>query len=138
MYTDIYIVLGYIAKYYSKTEKKTELYETLMRNLFLCIFHRTLFISFVSRLINKLVSERDWTVQEVYYHLLNFSLVEDSRVVLDIDCRLPGGRSRSVIINKEEIYETTSVYEKYIAYDVNWAESFYFHILTYINTKRIL
>ncbi len=136
--TDIHVVFGYIAKYCSKAEKKIEPYEVLARNLFPHIFYRTPFISFVSHLINKLVSERDWTAQEVYHHLLNLPLVKGSRVVLDVDCCLPGGCSRSAIINEEGICETISAYEKYTAYDASWIESFYFHIFTCINTKRTL
>ena len=59
LYTDIHVVLGYIAKYCSKVEKKTELYEALARNLLPRISYRAPFVSFVSYLINKLVSERD-------------------------------------------------------------------------------
>ncbi len=118
-YTDIYAMFGYIAKYCNKAEKKTELYEALTCNLFLRIFHCAPFISFVLCLMNKLVSERDWTTQKVYHHLLNLPLMEGSRVVLDMDCCPPGSRSRSAIINKERIYETINVYEKYTARDTN-------------------
>src|SRR6266566_7059409 len=120
-------MLEYIAKYCSKAEKKTELYEVLTRNLFFCISHCAPFISFVSRFMNKLVSERDWIVQEVCYYLLNFLLVEDSRIVLDMDCYPPGSCSRSAIINEKKIYETISTYKKYTVRDVSWVESSYFH-----------
>ncbi len=59
---DIYIVFGYIVKYCSKAEKKIELYEALTRNLFLRVFYCVSFVSFVSRFMNKLISERDWTI----------------------------------------------------------------------------
>ena len=64
--------------------------------------------------------------------------MESNRVVLDMDCRPLDGRSQSAIINKEGIYETTNIYEKYTAYDVNWVKSSYFYIFIYINIKRIL
>ena len=131
-------MFGYIAKYCNKAEKKTELYEALVRNLLLRIFHCTLFVSFVLHLMNKLVSERDWTAQKVCHHLLNFPLVESSRVVLDMDCRPSGGCSRFAIINEKGIYETINMYKKYIVRDTNWVESSYFYIFTYVNTKRTL
>ena len=136
--TDIHIVLGYIVKYCSKAEKKTEPYEALAHNLFPYISHCALFVSFVSHLINKLVSEQDWTAQKVCHHLLNLLLVKGSHIVLDVDCRPPGGRSRSAIINEEGIRETTCTYEKYTVYNANWAKSSYFHIFTHVNIKRIL
>jgi len=64
--------------------------------------------------------------------------MEGSRIVLDIDYRLPGNRSRSAIINEEGIRETTNAYEKYTTCNVSWVESSYFHILTCINTKCTL
>ena len=112
-------MFGYIAKYCNKAEKKTELYEALIRNLLSYISHHTLFVSFVSYLINKLVSKRDWTIQKVYHHLLNFSLMESNYIVLDIDYRPSGGRSQSTIINEEGIYKIINVYKKYTIYNVN-------------------
>ncbi len=112
-------MFGYIIKYCSKAEKKIDLYEALICNLLFRISYCTPFVSFVSRFINKLVSERDWIAQKVCYHLLNFFLMEGSRVILDIDCRPPGNRSRSIIINEEGIYETTNAYEKYTACDAS-------------------
>jgi len=131
-------MFGYIAKYCSKAKKKIELYETLTRNLLLYISHRMPFISFVSYLINKLVSKQDWTAQKVCHHLLNLPLIKGSRIVLDIDYRPSDGCSQSAIINEKGIYETTNIYKKYTAYDVSWTKSSYFYIFIYINIKRIL
>ncbi len=128
----------YIAKYCSKAEKKIELYEVLVCNLFLYIFYCMSFMSFVLHFINKLIDEWDWIVQEVCYHFLNLFLVEDSCVVLDIDCRLLSRCIRFAIINEEGIYETISMYEKYMVCDVSWAESSYFHVFIYVNIKCIL
>ncbi len=119
LYTDIHIMFKYIAKYYNKAEKKTKLYEALIRNLLLRIFHCILFVSFVLHLINKLVSERDWTAQKVCHHLLNFPLIKNSRIVLDMDCRPSGDCSQFIIINEKKIYETINIYKKYIVRDTN-------------------
>jgi len=38
-------------------------------------------VSFVSKLMNKLISERDYSAQEIYHILLGLALQEDSQVV---------------------------------------------------------
>lgn len=135
--TDLHAVLGYIAKYCSKAETKTEPYEALARTLLPRVSQRAPLLSFVSRLMNKLISERDWTAQEVCHHLLNLPLVEASRVVLDVDCRHPERqRGRSAVVNEDGIREFSSVYEKYVARGAVWEEYSYFDVLTRVNTRR--
>lgn len=46
-------------------------------------------VSLAAKLLNKLVEERDWSVQEVSFLLLGNPLVECSRVFVTLDCRLP-------------------------------------------------
>jgi O-antigen/teichoic acid export membrane protein len=63
-------VLNYIAKYISKEEKKSVLYKQISRYIILYINCQALLLSFVSKMLNKLVGERDWSSQEVFYVLL--------------------------------------------------------------------
>jgi ATP-dependent DNA helicase PIF1 len=44
-------------------------------------------LSFVSKMMNTLIGERDYSAQETYHLLLKLPLQEDSHVVLSIDCR---------------------------------------------------
>jgi hypothetical protein len=55
----------------------------------------------VSKLLNKLISERDWSVQEVSYILLGLPLQDSSRQVVTVDCR-PEEAYNDVITVKEE------------------------------------
>jgi ATP-dependent DNA helicase PIF1 len=63
-------ILNYITKYISKEEKKSVLYKQISRYIILYINCQALLLSFVSKMLNKLVGERDWSSQEVFYVLL--------------------------------------------------------------------
>ena len=46
--------------------------------------HYNPMVSFVSKLMNKLISERDYSAQEIYHILLGLALQEDSQVVQSV------------------------------------------------------
>ena len=52
-------VLNYIAKYVLKEEKKSVLYKQISRQIIPYINCRVPLLSFVSKMLNKLVGERD-------------------------------------------------------------------------------
>jgi ATP-dependent DNA helicase PIF1 len=52
-------VLNYTAKYILKEEKKSVLYKQISRYIIPYINYRALLLSFVSKMLNKLVGERD-------------------------------------------------------------------------------
>ncbi len=63
-------MLNYIAKYCSKGEAKSKSYQELAREFLPRIANRNPIVSFTSKLMNKLISERDWSAQEVYHLLM--------------------------------------------------------------------
>jgi ATP-dependent DNA helicase PIF1 len=68
--TDLRTVLSYIGKYVSKPEKSSASYAELQAQILPCINDRAPLLSFVSKMLNKLIGERDWSAQEVSYILL--------------------------------------------------------------------
>ena len=55
----------------------------------------------MSKLLNKLISERDWSAQEVSHILLSLPLQDSSRQVVTVDCR-PEEVHNDMITVKEE------------------------------------
>jgi len=80
-------VLEYLAKYVSKPEKQTESYEELMKRLLPSINTNRPVLSAVTKLMNQLIAERDWSAQEVCHILLDLPLQHGSRQVLNVDVR---------------------------------------------------
>lgn len=135
-YTSIQAVLDYVGKYCSKGEKQTESYQDLATGILPKVSHRQPLISFVSRLMNKLVSERDWSAQEVCHLLLNVPLQEGTRVVRTVDCRHPDQQYHSHLIEDENIRDTRNVYERYLAHAEEWEDITYFEFLTVFDFGR--
>ncbi|KAH8758769.1 hypothetical protein F5882DRAFT_263196, partial [Hyaloscypha sp. PMI_1271] len=67
-------VLNYIAKYCTKEEKKTATYADLVKEVLPHLNCAKPLLSLVSKTINKLIRERDWSAQEVCHLLLNIPL----------------------------------------------------------------
>ena len=68
--TSLAIVLSYIGKYVSKPKKSLASYTKLQAQILLYINDQAPLLSFVSKMLNKLIRERDWLAQEVSYILL--------------------------------------------------------------------
>jgi ATP-dependent DNA helicase PIF1 len=68
--TDLYAVLSYAGKYVSKPKKSSTSYTELQAQIILYINDQAPLLSFVSKMLNKLIGERDWLAQEVSYILL--------------------------------------------------------------------
>ncbi|KAF5128364.1 hypothetical protein E5D57_009303 [Metarhizium anisopliae] len=75
--------------------------------------HRQPLLSFSSRLINKLIAERDYSAQEISHLLLNIPLQEGTRMVVAVDCRPLKQQARSYLVD-EDINETIGTYRKYL------------------------
>jgi ATP-dependent DNA helicase PIF1 len=58
--TTLIAVLKYIRKYVSKPEKSSTSYTELQAKILLHTSDRAPLLSFVSKILNKLISERDW------------------------------------------------------------------------------
>jgi hypothetical protein len=59
--TSLCVVLSYIGKYVSKPEKSPASYTELQAQILPYISNRAPLLSFVSKILNKLIGERDWS-----------------------------------------------------------------------------
>ncbi|EKG09312.1 hypothetical protein MPH_13668 [Macrophomina phaseolina MS6] len=80
-------VLNYIAKYCSKAETKSASYKDILAKVLPQVSTQYPLLSLVSKVMNRLLGERDWSAQEVSHLLLNLPLQQGSRNVLNVDCR---------------------------------------------------
>lgn len=110
--TSLQQVVDYVAKYCSKSEKKSETFAQIGKALMPRVKDQNPLISFTSKLLNQLVAERDYSKQEVSHLLLGLPLQEGSRTCLYVDCRNPARHSRSLRIDGGEVDEAPNVYEK--------------------------
>ncbi|EXU94568.1 helitron helicase-like domain protein, partial [Metarhizium robertsii] len=111
--TSLQAVITYAAKYCSKSEKKTEPYCRLADQVLPHTAHLQPLLSFSSRLMNKLIAERDYSAQEISHLLLNLPLQEGTRMVVAVDCRPLEQHARSYRVD-EDINETIGNYRKYL------------------------
>lgn len=77
--TDQHAVLGYIAKYCSKAETKSLKLADLVRGVLSLVSTKAPMHSLATKMMNKLIAERDWSAQEVCHHLLDRELKHSSR-----------------------------------------------------------
>jgi ATP-dependent DNA helicase PIF1 len=70
-------------------------------------------LSFVSKLLNKLVSERDWSAQEVSHILLDLPLQESSRQVVTLDCRPDEVQNDAIAVEDEAVTVKRSPLQRY-------------------------
>ncbi|EED11952.1 hypothetical protein TSTA_000300 [Talaromyces stipitatus ATCC 10500] len=78
-------VIDYIAKYATKAEKKTTSYRDLIKQVLPNVNSRNPMISMATKMINKLIGERDWSAQEICHMLLGLDLTEGSRTVINVN-----------------------------------------------------
>ncbi|KAF4459409.1 ATP-dependent DNA helicase PIF1, partial [Fusarium albosuccineum] len=111
--TSLQAVITYAAKYCSKSEKKTEPYCKLADQVLPHTAHLQPLLSFSSRLMNKLIAERDYSAQEISHLLLNIPLQEGTRIVVVVDCRPLELQGRSYRVD-EDVNENVGSYRKYL------------------------
>ena len=85
--TSLGAVLSYIGKYVSKPEKASTSYIDLQAQVISHINSRSPLLSFVSKMLNKLIGERDWSAQEISHFLLRLDFQRASRQCVALDCR---------------------------------------------------
>lgn len=113
--TGVEAVINYAAKYCSKSETQTNSYAQIARAVLPHVSDRNPMLSFVSKLMNKLVGERDYSAQEISHILLGLPLQEDSRVVQSVDCRPRERHARAIDITPDgDIEEISTAYDKYL------------------------
>jgi hypothetical protein len=84
--TSLGAVLSYIGKYVSKPEKASASYIDLQAQVIPHVNSRSPLLSFVSKMLNKLIGERDWSAQEISHFLLRLDFQRSSQCVT-LDCR---------------------------------------------------
>ncbi|EMT69622.1 DNA repair and recombination protein pif1, mitochondrial [Fusarium odoratissimum] len=111
--TSLQAVITYAAKYCSKSEKKTESFARLADQVLPHTSHVQPLLSFSSRLMNKLIAERDYSAQEISHLLLNIPLQEGTRMVVTVDCRPLERQARSYRVDGD-VNEVIGSYRKYL------------------------
>ncbi len=135
--TSIQAVVNYAAKYCSKVETQTSTYTEIARLILPHVSDQNPTLSFVSKMMNKLIGERNYSAQETCHLLLKLPLYEDSRVILSVDCRPPNRHNRLVEFSEAEetIQEKTTTYEKYLQRNEQMNNVSYFEFLEKYNFK---
>ena len=124
-----------LAKYCSsKSEKKTEPYCKLADQVLPHTAHLQPLLSFSSRLMNKLIAERDYSAQEISHLLLNIPLQEGTRMVVSVDCRPLEQHARSYRVD-EDVDETIGNYRKYLERNDQHEDITYLEYLQSYNLK---
>ncbi|KAI8401489.1 hypothetical protein FOFC_18358 [Fusarium oxysporum] len=135
--TSLQAVINYAAKYCSKMEKRTDSYASLGRQILPYVSHHNPLLSFASRLMNKLLAERDFSGQEICHVLLNCELQEGTRVVRAVDCRPYEQQGRSLRLEGDhDDAEVVGIYDKYLSRPPLHEELTYLDFLANWNTSK--
>ncbi|KAI8396624.1 hypothetical protein FOFC_21172 [Fusarium oxysporum] len=125
------------AKYCSKMEKRTDSYASMGRQILPYVSHQNPLLSFASRLMNKLLTERDFSGQEICHVLLNCELQEGTRVIRAVDCRPYEQQGRSLRLQGDhDDAEVVGIYEKYLSRPPLHEELTYLDFLANWNTSN--
>lgn len=115
--TSVDAVINYAAKYCSKVETATSTYTQITKSILPLVSDTSPMLSFVSKIMNKLISKKDYSAQEVCHILYGLPLQKDSRVVQSVNCRPPDKHTRAMNVTKDadEIEESSTAYDKYLS-----------------------
>ena len=111
--TSLHAVLSYIGKYVSKPEKSSLSYTELQSQILPYINDQAPLLSFVSKMLNKLIGERDWSAQEVSHLLLQIPVQDASRGVVTLDCRPEEAQDDLIVLESGDISAQRSVLRRY-------------------------
>jgi ATP-dependent DNA helicase PIF1 len=70
-------------------------------------------LSFVSKMLNKLIGERDWSAQEVSHNLLQLPVQESSRSVATLDCRPERAQDNLIVLEGGDVKVQRSSMKRY-------------------------
>jgi hypothetical protein len=111
--TTLHAVLSYVGKYVSKPEKASMSYTELQGQVLPYINDRAPLLSFVSRMLHKLIGERDWSAQEVSHVLLQLPVQKSSRALVTLDCRPEDLQKDLIALESGEITTQRPVLQRY-------------------------
>ena len=111
--TSLFAVLAYVAKYVSKPEVKSKSYKDLQGMILPYTNERVPLLSFISKMLNKLIGERDWSAQEVSHILLQLPVQESFRSVVTLNCRLEQVQDNLIVLEDGDIKAQRSPTRRY-------------------------
>lgn len=100
--TSVTAVVEYIVKYAAKWEKSSVSYREMVQVALPFVNENWPYQSMVTKLMNKLIGERDYSAQEVSHMLLNLRLCHGSREFITVDLRLPHEHSHLYRVEEGE------------------------------------
>src|SRR5882762_387438 len=136
-------VLDYLGKYVTKAEKQTESYREIMARTLPSVNSRHPVLSAVTKLMNQLVGERDWSAQEICHLLLDIPLQQGSRPVISVDCRPQREQADAYSFGEEDggaggtLRKGLSPFEKYKRRPDTLSNLSYLEFLKYYNFARL-
>jgi ATP-dependent DNA helicase PIF1 len=111
--TNLEAVLSYIAKYVSKPEKSSDLYLEMQVRILPYVNDQAPLLSFISKMLNKVIAERDWSAQEVSHILLQLPVQISSRAVVSLDCRPEDVQSNLIVLELGQVSAKRSMLQRY-------------------------
>jgi ATP-dependent DNA helicase PIF1 len=111
--TTLHGVLSYVGKYVSKPEKSSASYTELQSQVLPYVNDQAPLLSFVSKMLNKLIGERDWSAQEVSHILLQLPVQKSSRMLVSLDCRPEEVQRDLIVLESGEITAQRSALRRY-------------------------
>ena len=111
--TSLHAVLSYVGKYVSKPEKSSASYTELQSQVLPYVNDRAPLLSFVSKMLNKLIGERDWSAQEVSHILLQLPVQKSSRMLATLDCRPEEVQRDLIVLESGEVTAQRSALRRY-------------------------
>jgi hypothetical protein len=111
--TSLFAVLAYVTKYVSKPETKSRSYMDLQAQILPYTNDQAPLLSFVSKMFNKLVRERDWSAQEVSHILLQLLVQESSQAAITLDCCLEQSQDNLIVLEDGDISTQRSPVRRY-------------------------
>jgi ATP-dependent DNA helicase PIF1 len=113
--TSMTAVIEYVVKYAAKYEKKSTSYMQMATNILPYVNENQPFQSLVTKLMNKLVGERDYSAQEVCHMLLDLPLYHSSRDVITVDLRPDSKQPHFVQLEQDGTRRKKSRMEHYLS-----------------------
>jgi hypothetical protein len=77
------------------------------------INNRVPLLSFALKILNKLIRERDWSVQEVSYILLQLSVQMFLQQLVSLDCRLEDNQQDLIVLKSGGLTAGRPVLQRY-------------------------
>ena len=100
----LFAIMAYITKYISKLEVKFKSYKDLQGMILPYTNERVPLLLFVSKMLNRLIGERDWSAQKVSHILLH---------VVTLDCRPEQVQDNLIVLEDGDIKAQRSPTRRY-------------------------